>query len=131
MALKTSAKSQWGSQLAELDGAVKPSRRPPPGQQRQPGLGPADNRQRPAADRHRLDGVTAARPSASSKSRPQLPNVAHVVASVLGRRLVIGGESAGGFTALGALAAERLFFAVGASRYRQPLLVVRHVAGEN
>jgi dipeptidyl aminopeptidase/acylaminoacyl peptidase len=33
------------------------------------------------------------------------------------RRLVIGGESAGGFTALCALAAERLFFAVGASRF--------------
>ena len=47
------------------------------------------------------------------------------------RRLVIGGGSAGGFTALCALAAERLFFAVGASRYRQPLLVVRHVAVEN
>ena len=31
MALKTSAKSQWGSQLAELDGAVKPSRRSSPG----------------------------------------------------------------------------------------------------
>ena len=31
MALRTSAKSQWGSQLAELDGAVKPSRRSSPG----------------------------------------------------------------------------------------------------
>jgi dipeptidyl aminopeptidase/acylaminoacyl peptidase len=49
---------------------------------------------------------------------------------LLSRRLVIGGESAGGFTALCALAAERLFFAVGASRYRQPLLALRHVAGE-
>ena len=50
---------------------------------------------------------------------------------LLSRRLVIGGESAGGFTVLCALAAERLFFAVGASRYRQPLLALRHVAGEN
>jgi hypothetical protein len=59
--LRGSATGQWGSQLTELDSAVggrqDDHRRD---QRRQPGLGPADHRQQPAADRHRLDDPAAA-----------------------------------------------------------------------